>query len=265
MRIQPDIIKLDRSLVADVDTDPAKAALIDAFVRFAHGTGAVVCAEGIETPAELRVVADLDVTYGQGYVLARPGPPWAAVDPAAVAVCRSALNAVIRHDKAGEPTATTSELQLERVCHRIGLVTTRAELREVLEPIRALLDVDEVILSLVTADRVWIETVVTNGAEQDDRFLLSDYPATEVVLDTGEAAQVLTSDPDADPAEVRLLTEMGYRSLLMVPLLAGAQSIGVLEACAAEERPWTRSQIHSARILGYQLAHVLDRARLVGG
>jgi GAF domain-containing protein len=57
---------------------------------------------------------------------------------------------------------------------------------------------------------------------------------------------------------------MGYRSLLMVPLVAGAQSIGVLEANAAEERPWSRTQIHSARIIGYQLAHVLDRARLLG-
>jgi GAF domain-containing protein len=84
------------------------------------------------------------------------------------------------------------------------------------------------------------------------------------VLDTGEATQVLTSDPDADPAEVSLLVEMGYRSLLMVPLLAGARSIGVLEACAAEERPWSRTQIHSARILGYQLAHVLDRERVLG-
>jgi diguanylate cyclase (GGDEF)-like protein len=79
MRIQPDIIKLDRSLVANVDTDPAKAALIDSFVRFARRTGATVCAEGIETPEELKVLADLDVTYGQGFGLARPAAPWAQV------------------------------------------------------------------------------------------------------------------------------------------------------------------------------------------
>jgi GAF domain-containing protein len=60
------------------------------------------------------------------------------------------------------------------------------------------------------------------------------------------------------------MTEMGYRSLLMVPLLAGARSIGVLEAYAAGDQPWSRTQIHCARILGYQLAHVLDRARLLG-
>jgi GAF domain-containing protein len=179
-------------------------------------------------------------------------------------VCRSALNAVIRRDEAEARTAATAELQLERVCHQIGLVKNRAQLRDVLEPIRALLDVDEVVLSLLTSDWVWVETVVTNGKDEDDRFLLADYPATAAVLETGEAAQVLASDPDADRAEVRLLAEMGYRSLLMVPLLAGARSIGVLEACASAERPWSRTQIHSARILGYQLAHVLDRARLAG-
>jgi hypothetical protein len=260
MRLKPDVLKLDRSLVAGVATDPAKGAMVDALVRYSRRIGADVCAEGVETLSDLETLADLDVTYGQGFVLAVPSPPWAGVDPAAVSVCRSALNAVIRHDEADPDTAATTELQLERVCHQIGIVANRAQLREVLEPIRALLEVDEVVLSLLTDDRAWVETVVTNGKDEDDRFLLADYPATVAVLETGEAAQVLTSDPDADPAEVRLLAEMGYRSLLMVPLLAGARSIGVLEACAVAERPWSRTQIHSARILGYQLAHVLDRA-----
>jgi diguanylate cyclase (GGDEF)-like protein len=81
MRFQPDLIKLDRSLVADVDSDPAKAALIDSFVRLAARTGAAVCAEGVETREELQVLAELDVTYGQGFGIARPAPPWAAVAP----------------------------------------------------------------------------------------------------------------------------------------------------------------------------------------
>src|SRR4051794_34237372 len=264
MRLQPDVLKLDRSLVAGVSSDPAKGAMVDALVRYSRRIGADVCAEGVETLEDLEALADLDVTYGQGFVLAEPGPPWADVFPGAVAVCRSALNAVIRHDEAEARAAATAELQLERVCHQIGLVANRAQLRDVLEPIRALLDVDEVVLSLLTSDRVWVETVVTNGKDEDDRFLLADYPATAAVLKTGEAAQVLASDPDADRAEVHLLAEMGYRSLLMVPLLAGARSIGVLEACASAERPWSRTQIHSARILGYQLAHVLDRAGLAG-
>jgi diguanylate cyclase (GGDEF)-like protein/PAS domain S-box-containing protein len=263
MRLQPDLLKLDRSLVAGVAEDPAKGAMVDALVRYARRIGADVCAEGVETLEDLEALADLDVTYGQGYVLARPAPPWASVDPAGVALCRSALSAVIRHEAAGARAATTSEFGLERVCHQIGLVTTRADLRAVLDPIRELLGVEEIILSLVTGDSAWLETVVTNGKVEDERFLLSDFPATEGVLASGEAAQVLVSDPDADAAEVKLLDEMGYRSLLMVPLLAGARSIGVLEACAEADRPWSRTQIHSARIMGYQLAHVLDRQQLL--
>src|SRR3954447_2483744 len=169
MRLQPDVLKLDRSLVAGVASDPAKGAMVDALVRYSRRIDADVCAEGVETLEDLQALADLDVTYGQGYVLARPAAPWAGVDPAAVAVCRSALNAVIRHDE-DERTSTTTELQLERVCHQIGTIATRAELRHVLEPIRALLEVDEVVLSLLTPDRAWIETVVTNGKDEDDRF-----------------------------------------------------------------------------------------------
>jgi diguanylate cyclase (GGDEF)-like protein/PAS domain S-box-containing protein len=264
MRLEPDVLKLDRSLVADVASDPAKGAMVDALVRYARRIGAEVCAEGVETLEDLQALADLDVTYGQGYALGRPAPPWALVDPEAAAVCTSALHAVIRHDEALDRTSSTSELQLERTCHQIGLVTDRPGLREVLGPIRGLLGVDEVALSLLSTDEVWIETVVEEGPDRDERFALADYPATGTVLATCEALQVLASDPGADAAEVALLEEMGHRSLLMVPLLAGARSIGVLEAYATAERPWSRSQIHSARILGYQLALVLENSRLLG-
>src|SRR3954452_15656750 len=100
MRLQPDVLKLDRSLVAGVSSDPAKGAMVDALVRYSRRIDADVCAEGVETLEDLEALADLDVTYGQGYVLAHPAPPWAGVDQAAVAVCRSALSAVIRHDSA---------------------------------------------------------------------------------------------------------------------------------------------------------------------
>jgi diguanylate cyclase (GGDEF)-like protein/PAS domain S-box-containing protein len=265
MRLRPDVLKLDRSLVIGVAADPAKGAMVDALVRYARRIGSQVCAEGVETLEDLQALADLDVTYGQGFVLARPAPAWATVNPAAVAVCTSALRAVIRHDGAEDWTAATTESHLERVCHQIGTVHDRDGLRAVLDPIRQLLEVDEVTLSLLTADGVMVETIVSHDENLDPFFTLDDYPATAAVLETGEAAQVLASDPTADPAEVRLLIELGYRSLLMVPLLAGARSIGVLEASAIDERPWTRTQIHSARIMGYQLAHVLDRRGLRAG
>ena len=88
MSMRADIIKLDRSLVADVHTDPAKIALIGSLVHFARSTGASICAEGIETLDELRVLIHLGVAYGQGWALSRPAPPWARVNAEAARLCR---------------------------------------------------------------------------------------------------------------------------------------------------------------------------------
>ena len=81
MRVQPDLIKLDRSLIEGVHTDAAKTALIEFFVMFARRVGAGVCAEGIETLEELRTLVNLGVTYGQGFLLGRPAEPWSEVSP----------------------------------------------------------------------------------------------------------------------------------------------------------------------------------------
>jgi diguanylate cyclase (GGDEF)-like protein len=89
MSMRADIIKLDRALVADVHTDPAKIALIGSLVHFARSTGAEICAEGIETLDELRVLVHLGVAYGQGWALARPGPPWPRVNAEAARLCRA--------------------------------------------------------------------------------------------------------------------------------------------------------------------------------
>ena len=89
MLLRPDAIKLDRSLVEDVASDQAKQALVECFVRFADRTGAAVCAEGIESIADLCVLADLGVGYGQGYAIARPAFGWPSPCPEAVAALRT--------------------------------------------------------------------------------------------------------------------------------------------------------------------------------
>ena len=84
VRIRPEIIKLDRSLVRGVDQDAERLALIESFAAFSSRTGAALCAEGIETDEELQVLVDAGVDLGQGYRLGRPGPPWASTTPQAV-------------------------------------------------------------------------------------------------------------------------------------------------------------------------------------
>lgn len=74
LRIKPDIIKLDRSLIQDVDTDPGRRELAAALVGFARATGSEVLAEGVETASELIAVRLLGAEKAQGYFLGRPMP-----------------------------------------------------------------------------------------------------------------------------------------------------------------------------------------------
>lgn len=79
VELAPSLLKLDRTLVHGIDADPAKTVLIDALTGYAQRTGAQIVAEGIETESELDVLGRLGITYGQGYLLARPGQPWPQV------------------------------------------------------------------------------------------------------------------------------------------------------------------------------------------
>jgi PAS domain S-box-containing protein len=69
LRLKPDIIKLDREILAGIDTDPARRALGAAVAMFASDIGATVIAEGIETQAELAAVTALGMPAVQGYLL----------------------------------------------------------------------------------------------------------------------------------------------------------------------------------------------------
>ena len=72
--LQPQIIKLDRSLTHGVDHDPARRALASSLVSFAHDVGAELIAEGIETVEELATLERLGAHWAQGFHIARPEP-----------------------------------------------------------------------------------------------------------------------------------------------------------------------------------------------
>ncbi|WP_430782942.1 EAL domain-containing protein [Actinoplanes sp. G11-F43] len=72
LKLRPDLIKLDLSLVRGIDSDPVKTALAGSLAGFAAQIGAELVAEGIETAAELERLTEIGVTYGQGYYLGRP-------------------------------------------------------------------------------------------------------------------------------------------------------------------------------------------------
>jgi EAL domain-containing protein (putative c-di-GMP-specific phosphodiesterase class I) len=71
----PDVIKIDRSIVSGLDTDPVLTTLVRSLVEFGRGCRARVVAEGVETAAEAAVLRTLGVDYGQGWYHGRPGAP----------------------------------------------------------------------------------------------------------------------------------------------------------------------------------------------
>lgn len=77
--LKPEIVKLDRTLIADLADDRRAQVLVRHIVRLCHELGARVVAEGIEQETEMKVVVDCGAHYGQGYYFARPAYPAPAV------------------------------------------------------------------------------------------------------------------------------------------------------------------------------------------
>jgi EAL domain-containing protein (putative c-di-GMP-specific phosphodiesterase class I) len=71
-----DLVKLDMSLVRDVDKHPLKQRLIRSVTDLCRDQGITVIGEGVETDAEAQVLVDLGCDLLQGYLIAKPGLPF---------------------------------------------------------------------------------------------------------------------------------------------------------------------------------------------
>lgn len=69
---QPDIIKLDMALVHRIDQDPVRQAIVRGTLGVCRALDIQVIAEGVETSAELQVLASMDIHLFQGFLFARP-------------------------------------------------------------------------------------------------------------------------------------------------------------------------------------------------
>ncbi len=74
VRLRPNLIKIDRSLVHGIATSEELRALAEAFNRYADETGGKVVAEGVETEHDLDVLRRIGIYKAQGYLLGRPVP-----------------------------------------------------------------------------------------------------------------------------------------------------------------------------------------------
>jgi EAL domain-containing protein (putative c-di-GMP-specific phosphodiesterase class I) len=89
LQLQPDLIKLDSTITADIQRKRIHRTLVTAMQTFAHGTASALVAEGVETHETAHVLGELGVAYGQGYLWGRP----------------AALPVVVRDGEAGYPAS----------------------------------------------------------------------------------------------------------------------------------------------------------------
>ncbi|SHT01101.1 PAS domain S-box/diguanylate cyclase (GGDEF) domain-containing protein [Mycobacteroides abscessus subsp. abscessus] len=78
--IQPDYIKVDRSLISKIHENKVKKHILDAFVTFAKKMDSIIIAEGIEMEEELEAVMQLGIDCGQGFYISRPSFPVSEID-----------------------------------------------------------------------------------------------------------------------------------------------------------------------------------------
>ena len=69
-----DILKIDRSFVADVETNPRNASICRALLSLGHSMGLTIIAEGVETPGQQEWLAAHGCDQVQGFLLGRPAP-----------------------------------------------------------------------------------------------------------------------------------------------------------------------------------------------
>lgn len=75
-QLEPNVVKVDMSIVRDVDRSPTKQRLLEAIVSLCRDLDILLVAEGIETSRERETVVRLGVDLCQGYLFARPGAPF---------------------------------------------------------------------------------------------------------------------------------------------------------------------------------------------
>ena len=76
-------VKIDRSFIRDVSSNPDDAAIAEAIVAMAHTLKLTVVAEGVETLEQLDFLRSLDCDKMQGYLVSRPLPPTKSIRLAA--------------------------------------------------------------------------------------------------------------------------------------------------------------------------------------
>ena len=186
----------------------------------ARDSDAAVCAEGIETLGDLVRLADLDVTFGQGYVIARPARRGSPLPPrwSMPASSRSPRRCRCRG-------ATTSSTSWRSWPARATATTSPPPTAPIARELRA--------------DHIVLDAVARSSSD--------------------EVVQVLSGLRGRCARRPGAARRGGHRSLLRVPVTCEGAVVGALEAYRESERPWSRFEIRCARMIAYQLGATIAR------
>jgi len=75
-----DYVKIDRSFVQDITTDPGDASLVDAIIQLGHSFDMQVVAEGVETEAQYSFISECGCDYLQGFLISKAVPEAIAIE-----------------------------------------------------------------------------------------------------------------------------------------------------------------------------------------
>ncbi|RAO75510.1 EAL domain-containing protein [Dyella jiangningensis] len=70
--IHPDVVKIDRYLIHGISHSAGRLAIVRALCQVAESLGTDLVGEGVEDPADLRVLRDLGIPFAQGFLIGRP-------------------------------------------------------------------------------------------------------------------------------------------------------------------------------------------------
>jgi EAL domain-containing protein (putative c-di-GMP-specific phosphodiesterase class I)/GGDEF domain-containing protein len=208
MSLRPNWIKLDISLVADIDFDPLKQNLIRFFVHFAQLGNMRLVAEGIERLEQLRMLVNLGVSHGQGYLLGRPGGLGSDVRPS---VRTRLLD--LRHHYDARKLLEPSLLRIDS----LATPAVTCDVADSIEQVRARLSASPAVPGLVVLDGrrfigwlAWEELATQPDARDHDAvggLRLVDGPLVGASTSVPEALEILASRPN-DTAPSPLIVQI---------------------------------------------------------
>lgn len=74
-KLPVDVLKIDRSFISDIESDPSDSAIVAGIIALAKNLGMSTVAEGVETEPQRYILEQLGCDSFQGYLVSKPVPP----------------------------------------------------------------------------------------------------------------------------------------------------------------------------------------------